>query len=91
MSVICFHSSGITIFKIKEVKINDVENMTVPGKFYCIVLFTSKRRTWNEFLLQKCVTALDLTWHPDHFFCAQCGRPFGDDGFHEKNGKAYCR
>lgn len=44
-----------------------------------------------NFFLQKCVTALDLTWHPDHFFCAQCGRPFGDDGFHEKNGKAYCR
>lgn len=53
MSVICFHSSGITIFKIKEVKINDVENMTVPGKFFCIVLFTSKRRTWNEFLFTE--------------------------------------
>ena len=40
---------------------------------------------------QKCVTALGATWHPEHFFCAQCGRPFGDDGFHEKDGKAFCR
>lgn len=37
------------------------------------------------------MTALEKTWHPDHFFCAQCGRAFGEEGFHEKEGKAYCR
>lgn len=37
------------------------------------------------------MTALDTTWHPEHFFCAQCGNTFGDDGFHEKDGKPYCR
>lgn len=77
--------------------------------------------------LQKVVTALDRTWHPEHFFCAQCGAFFGPEGelllllllllfsplhssvfslqhcwglspcvcvclgFHEKDGKAYCR
>lgn len=51
MSVICFYSLGIIIFKIKEVKINDVENMIVYGKFNCIVLFILKRRIWNEFFL----------------------------------------
>ncbi|KAG7229743.1 hypothetical protein INR49_012539 [Caranx melampygus] len=40
---------------------------------------------------QKVVTALDKTWHPEHFFCAQCGAFFGPEGFHEKDGKAYCR
>lgn len=84
---------------------------------------------------QKVVTALDRTWHPEHFFCAQCGAFFGPEGmtgpeglpvralrclrgqwgdlgglgwlrvslkhhplprprplgFHEKDGKAYCR
>ncbi|KTG06703.1 hypothetical protein cypCar_00010321 [Cyprinus carpio] len=39
----------------------------------------------------KVVTALDRTWHPEHFFCAQCGAFFGPEGFHEKDGKAYCR
>ena len=42
-------------------------------------------------VLQKCITALEKMWHPEHFFCAQCGRQFGDEDFHEKNGKAYCR
>ncbi|KAJ8043973.1 Paxillin [Holothuria leucospilota] len=41
-------------------------------------------------ILGTCITALEQTWHPEHFFCAQCGKNFGKDGFHEKNGKAYC-
>ncbi|NXJ01774.1 LPXN protein, partial [Psophia crepitans] len=39
----------------------------------------------------KVVTALGQTWHPEHFFCAHCGKLFGDDGFHERAGKPYCR
>ncbi|KAJ8970100.1 hypothetical protein NQ314_001390 [Rhamnusium bicolor] len=39
----------------------------------------------------KCVTALEKTWHMDHFFCAQCGKQFGEEGFHEREGKPYCR
>lgn len=42
-------------------------------------------------VLQKCVTALDTNWHPEHFFCAHCGKGFGQDGFHEKDGKPFCR
>lgn len=37
------------------------------------------------------MTALDKTWHTEHFFCAQCGKQFGEDGFHEKDGKPYCK
>lgn len=47
---------------------------------YCINLF-----------IQKCVTALEKTWHTEHFFCAQCGKQFGEEGFHEKDGRPYCR
>lgn len=42
-------------------------------------------------ILQKCVTALEKTWHMEHFFCAQCGKQFGEEGFHEREGKPYCR
>ncbi|KFO87316.1 Leupaxin, partial [Buceros rhinoceros silvestris] len=40
---------------------------------------------------EKVLTALDQTWHPEHFFCTHCGKVFGDDGFHERSGKPYCR
>lgn len=42
-------------------------------------------------VFQSCVTALDQTWHPEHFVCASCGRSFGETGFHERDGKPYCR
>ncbi|XP_067861676.1 paxillin-like isoform X3 [Heptranchias perlo] len=58
----------------------DYHNLFSPRCYYC-----------NGPILDKVVTALDRTWHPEHFFCAQCGAFFGPDGFHEKDGKAYCR
>lgn len=50
--------------------------------------------SWTDWIFldfQKCVTALDKTWHTEHFFCAQCGQQFGEEGFHERDGKPYCR
>lgn len=58
----------------------DYHHLFSPRCFYC-----------NGPILDKVVTALDRTWHPEHFFCAQCGAFFGPEGFHEKDGKAYCR
>ncbi|KAM5238409.1 paxillin isoform 1-T1 [Ctenodactylus gundi] len=58
----------------------DYHNLFSPRCSYC-----------NGPILDKVVTALDQTWHPEHFFCAQCGAFFGPEGFHEKDRKAYCR
>ncbi|XP_026678006.1 leupaxin isoform X2 [Diaphorina citri] len=58
----------------------DYHNLFSPRCSYC-----------NGPILDKCVTALEKTWHTEHFFCAQCGKQFGEDGFHEKDGKPYCR
>ncbi|KAI9565909.1 putative paxillin-like isoform X1 [Daphnia sinensis] len=54
-------------------------------------LFSPRCAYCNGPILDKCVTALDQTWHPDHFFCTQCGCQFGEDGFQEKDGKPYCK
>ncbi|MEQ2270439.1 hypothetical protein XENORESO_009942, partial [Xenotaenia resolanae] len=58
----------------------DYHNLFSPRCHYC-----------NGPILDKVVTALDKTWHPEHFFCAQCGSFFGPEGFHVKDGKAFCR
>ncbi|XP_033918170.1 leupaxin [Melopsittacus undulatus] len=39
---------------------------------------------------EKVLTVLDQTWHPEHFFCASCGKVFGDDGFLVQGGRPYC-
>uniref|UniRef100_UPI0037E8899B leupaxin n=1 Tax=Semicossyphus pulcher TaxID=241346 RepID=UPI0037E8899B len=41
-------------------------------------------------ILQNILTALDQTWHPEHFFCTHCGDLFGPEGFLEKDRKPYC-
>lgn len=37
------------------------------------------------------ITALNRNWHPEHFLCELCERRVGEDGYHEKDGHAYCR
>jgi len=54
-------------------------------------LYSPRCAYCNGPILDKCVTALDTNWHPEHFFCAHCGKQFGQEGFHEKDGKPYCR
>lgn len=65
------------------------------GKPYCEKdyhdTFAPRCAYCNGAILDSCVTALDQTWHPDHFVCTECGNPFGDTGFHERDGKPYCR
>ena len=36
-------------------------------------------------------TALDKTWHPEHFVCVTCGKPFGRASFYAHEGKPYCK
>ncbi|NWR11086.1 LPXN protein, partial [Paradoxornis webbianus] len=35
---------------------------------------------------KKVLTALEQTWHPEHFFCAHCGKVFGDEGMSQRTG-----
>ena len=55
-------------------------------------LFSPKCAACAEPILDKVTIALDQTFHPEHFVCAHCGCQFDiDDGFHEKDGKPYCK
>ncbi|KAK6101750.1 LIM domain family protein [Brugia pahangi] len=59
---------------------NDYHDMFSPRCAYC-----------NGPIKDRCVTALGKTFHAEHFVCAECGRQFGEEGFHEKNGQPYCK
>uniref|UniRef100_A0A8C7YQU2 Leupaxin n=1 Tax=Oryzias sinensis TaxID=183150 RepID=A0A8C7YQU2_9TELE len=64
------------------------------GKPYCHKdyheMFSPRCAYCKGPIMQNILTALDETWHPDHFFCTHCGELFGPDGFLEKDGKPYC-
>eukprot|EP00300_Choanocystis_sp_HF-7_P029142 c35565_g1_i1.p1 GENE.c35565_g1_i1~~c35565_g1_i1.p1 ORF type:complete len:290 (-),score=58.26 c35565_g1_i1:153-893(-) len=64
------------------------------GRPYCErdyhELFSARCAYCNGPILDQCINALNKTWHPDHFFCAHCGKSFENSGFLEYQGKAYC-
>jgi len=39
----------------------------------------------------KALKALGQLWHKEHFVCTQCGVPFPDGQFYEKDGRPYCK
>jgi len=54
-------------------------------------LFSPRCAGCQGAILDKCISALDQTWHPECFMCADCGVQLGDDGFHEHGDAAYCK
>uniref|UniRef100_A0A8C2W820 Leupaxin n=2 Tax=Cyclopterus lumpus TaxID=8103 RepID=A0A8C2W820_CYCLU len=64
------------------------------GRPYCDKdyhqLFSPRCAYCKGSIVKNILTALDQSWHPDHFFCTHCGDLFGSDGFLEKDGKPYC-
>ncbi|XP_072523519.1 transforming growth factor beta-1-induced transcript 1 protein-like isoform X2 [Salminus brasiliensis] len=65
------------------------------GRPYCepdyFSLYSPHCAQCNKPILNKMVTALDKNWHPECFCCVKCSRTFGDEGFHDRDGKQYCQ
>ncbi|KAI9104817.1 hypothetical protein DFS34DRAFT_214499 [Phlyctochytrium arcticum] len=65
------------------------------GRYYCdfdyTVLYGARCGRCGEIIRGKCLTALDMKWHPEHFTCDQCGKPLAGTTFVKKNNKPYCK
>ena len=44
-------------------------------------MFISRCAKCGQPILDKCVSALDKTWHPECFVCSGCGCDFGVGAF----------
>lgn len=66
------------------------------GRFYCHLdfheLFSPRCKSCKTPIESgEVIQACGATWHPGHFFCAQCGDPFDSTKpFVEKEGYAWC-
>ncbi|XP_065190083.1 paxillin-like isoform X2 [Sycon ciliatum] len=65
------------------------------GKAYCEVdfhqVFAPQCAQCNGPILGRCMTAVGKTFHPEHFYCHTCGKVLpSTEGFHERDGRAYC-
>ena len=60
----------------------DYHNLFAPKCSYCTEPITGR---------QRCISALNKTFHEEHFFCRECQVQFTEDkGYHEHNDSAYC-
>jgi len=64
------------------------------GSFYCETdyynSFNPKCGQCGEIIKGQYIQALDQAWHPDHFVCSECAKPFPGNQFRKHNTKPYC-
>eukprot|EP00457_Paulinella_chromatophora_P005719 gb/GEZN01005736.1/.p1 GENE.gb/GEZN01005736.1/~~gb/GEZN01005736.1/.p1 ORF type:complete len:524 (-),score=104.11 gb/GEZN01005736.1/:76-1647(-) len=64
------------------------------GSFYCEECyyknFNPKCGRCSEIIKGQYISALGQSWHPDHFICTDCGKPFQGNQFHKHENKPYC-
>ena len=64
------------------------------NKFYCEPCYIDKVchacNTCGEKILGEWVEEFGLHYHPEHFVCCICKRPFEDKQYYELDGKPYC-
>jgi len=53
-------------------------------------VFSQKCRACNQPIRGSAVTALGGSWHPEHFNCHKCHKPFPNNSFYDHNGFPYC-
>ena len=52
--------------------------------------FSPRCAACGQPIIGRRIEALGKQWHPEHFVCAHCGKPFAGGVFYERNGLAYC-
>ncbi|KAH3766189.1 focal contact protein paxillin [Pelomyxa schiedti] len=64
------------------------------GKPYCendyAATFAAKCAGCDKSITGDCINALGQKWHPEHFVCNYCHKPFPGGSFFEYQNKAYC-
>ncbi|KAJ3166264.1 LIM and senescent cell antigen-like-containing domain protein 2 [Geranomyces variabilis] len=65
------------------------------GQYFCdfdyTVLHGARCGRCGEIIRGKCITAMEMKWHPDHFTCETCGKGLAGTTFVKKNNRPYCK
>jgi hypothetical protein len=72
----------------------DGQYYAMDGLPYCATdyfeTFGEKCAKCERLIKEEVLNAVDKSWHPDCFGCAECGEPFPDMLYFERDGQAYC-
>jgi hypothetical protein len=85
---VCFRCAGCGR-PIGEKRFGEHENRPYHAQCYH-ERFSPRCAGCGQPITGTCTTALGKTWHPEHFVCAHCRRPFAGGRFRERDGRPYC-
>ncbi|KAI8813902.1 hypothetical protein BJ742DRAFT_900551, partial [Cladochytrium replicatum] len=89
-----FHDGCFVCYQCLE-PFPEGEFYAAEGGFYCKfdhnILFGERCSRCGELIIDKCVTALGVKWHPEHFTCTWCDQSFEKQAFVKYNGKPFHR
>ncbi|XP_059143944.1 PDZ and LIM domain protein Zasp-like isoform X2 [Physella acuta] len=75
-------------------KLLDIGFVEEGGFLYCerdyAIHFAPHCEKCGRAVIGECVNALQKSYHPECFLCAQCKQPIGGTKFHIEDGKFYC-
>ncbi|CAL1528979.1 unnamed protein product [Lymnaea stagnalis] len=76
------------------IKLLDIGFVEEGGFLYCerdyAVHFAPHCDKCGRAVIGECVNAVQKSYHPECFLCAQCKQPIGGTKFHIEDGKFYC-
>uniref|UniRef100_A0A0B7ACN5 PDZ and LIM domain protein Zasp n=1 Tax=Arion vulgaris TaxID=1028688 RepID=A0A0B7ACN5_9EUPU len=75
-------------------KLLDIGFVEEGGQLYCerdyAIHFAPHCDRCGQAVIGECVNAMQKSFHPHCFLCAQCHKPIGGTKFHIEDGKYYC-
>ncbi|BFZ02941.1 hypothetical protein BsWGS_05980 [Bradybaena similaris] len=76
------------------IKLLDIGFVEEGGHLYCerdyAIHFAPRCDKCGQAVIGECVNAMNKSFHPGCFICAQCHKPIGGTKFHIEDGKYYC-
>lgn len=54
-------------------------------------LFGDRCARCGDLITERCIDALDLKWHHDHFCCDSCGKSLAGGSFVKRGDRPFCK
>lgn len=83
-------SSNVSLNSIASEHVEIEETITSAASLLNDASRVITCHTCNDEIVGPVITALNRTYHKEHFICAHCGQELGTRNFYERDGLPYC-
>ncbi|KAI8855284.1 hypothetical protein BC829DRAFT_359363 [Chytridium lagenaria] len=89
-----FHNDCFVCYQCLE-PFKDGIFFEAEGGFFCEKDFSDlhgpRCAYCGDCITGRFISAMEMQWHPDHFFCSSCAKTLTGSSFSKKNGRPFCK